>query len=153
MLVGGKKVSDFDLEDRLLCYIVYLCVPWRKYSKLIWEAHYSQVTEHFNVEKIVAVLQKYFDWPKIRHDVGKYIRTYTTCAIATPTIKKKGLYTPLPITKHPWEFISMDYLSSLPSTKHGNGCVFVVMDKFFKMIILVTCKKNITTKDTSKLFF
>jgi len=28
--------------------------------------------------------------------VGKYIRSYTTCAIAKPTIKKQGMYTTLP---------------------------------------------------------
>jgi hypothetical protein len=47
----------------------------------------------------------------------------------------------------------MDYMSALPSTKRGNDCVFVVVDRFSKMGILVACKKNITTKATAKLFF
>lgn len=44
-------------------------------------------------------------------------------------------------------------MSGLPSTKHGNDCVFVVVDRFSKMAILTACKKNITTEDISKLFF
>ena len=47
----------------------------------------------------------------------------------------------------------MDYMSSLPSTKKGNDCVFVVIDIFSKMAIMVACKKNITAEATAKLFF
>jgi hypothetical protein len=121
--------------------------------KLIWEAHYSRVVEHFGIEKIVAVLQKHFYWPKVRHDVRKYIRSYTDCTISKPTTKKKGMYTPLPTPNRSWESISMDYMSGLPSTKRGNDCVFVVVDLFSKMAILASYKKNIITESTAKLFF
>jgi hypothetical protein len=47
----------------------------------------------------------------------------------------------------------MDYMSSLPSTKQGNDCVFVVVDRFSKMAILVAYKKSITAEATAKLFF
>jgi hypothetical protein len=94
------------------------------------------VAGHFGMEKIVAVLQKHFCWPKLRQDINKYIRSCTSYSFAKPTIKKQGLYTPLPIPKKPWESISMDYVSGMPSTKQGNDCVFVVLDWFLKMAIL-----------------
>jgi hypothetical protein len=47
----------------------------------------------------------------------------------------------------------MDYMSGLPSTKRGNDCVFVVVDRFSKMVILVACKKSIIEEATVKLFF
>ena len=47
----------------------------------------------------------------------------------------------------------MDYMSILPSTKWGNNCVFVVVDRFSKMAILVACKKSIIAEATTKLFF
>jgi hypothetical protein len=47
----------------------------------------------------------------------------------------------------------MDYMSGLSSTKQGNDCVFVVVDRFSNMVILVSCKKNITVEATTKLFF
>eukprot|EP00253_Pinus_taeda_P030167 PITA_30167 len=83
----------------------------------------------------------------------KYIRSCTACAIAKPTAKKQGLYTPLPTPSRPWESIAMDYMLGLPSTKHGDYCVFVVVDKFSKMAIMVACKKNITVETTAKLLF
>jgi hypothetical protein len=47
----------------------------------------------------------------------------------------------------------MEYMSGLPSTKQGNDCVFVVVDHFSKMAIMVACKKSITVEATTKLFF
>jgi hypothetical protein len=120
---------------------------------MIWEAHYSQVVGNFGVEKIVAVLQKYLYWPNLRQDVKKYIRSCNACAISKPTINKKGLYTPLPTPIRPWESISMDYMLCLPSTKHGNDCVFMVFDRFSKMAIMAACKKNIAIEATTKIFF
>ena len=137
----------------MLCYLGHLCVPSSEPEKMIWEVHYSLAAGHFGVEKIVEILQKYFYWPNLQKDVGKYIISYTVCGISKSTFKKQGLYTPFPTPSWPCESISMDYMSSLPSTKHDNDCVFVVIDKFSKMAIMATCKKNITVEATAKLFF
>ena len=152
-LLGGTQVPNFHLQDALLCHLGHLCVPSSDRAKMIWEENSSRVARHFEVEEIVAVLQKYFYWPNLQKDVGKHIRSCTACVIAKPTIKKQGLYTPLPTPSRPWESISMDYMSRLPSTKHGNDCVFVVVDRFSKMAIMAAYKKNITAEATAKLFF
>ena len=47
----------------------------------------------------------------------------------------------------------MDYMSGLPSTKHGIECVFMVVYRFSKMAIMAACKKNIKAEATVKLFF
>jgi hypothetical protein len=47
----------------------------------------------------------------------------------------------------------MDYMSGLSSTKQGNDCVFVIVDRFSKMAILTAYKKNVTVEDISNLFF
>jgi hypothetical protein len=108
---------------------------------------------HFGMDKMVVVIKKHFYWLKLQEDVNKYIRSCTICAIAKPGIKKQGLYTPLPSPERPWESISMDYMYGLPSTKHDNDCVFVVVDWFLNMAIIKSCKNNITKTDTSKIFF
>jgi hypothetical protein len=78
------------------------------------------------------MLQKHFYWLKLRRQVSKYIRSYTACAITKPTTKKQGLYTPLPIPDRPWESISMDYMSGLPSTKWGNDYVLWFLIAFIR---------------------
>jgi hypothetical protein len=58
-------VTDFHLQDGLLCHLGHLCVPSSERAKLIWEAHYSRVVGNFGTENTIAVLQKYFYWPKL----------------------------------------------------------------------------------------
>jgi hypothetical protein len=47
----------------------------------------------------------------------------------------------------------MDYMFDLPSIKHGNDYIFVVIDWFSKMAIIIACKNNITTEAMAKTFF
>jgi hypothetical protein len=56
MMGTNTTVTDFHLQDRLLCHMGHLCIPSSEKAKLIWEAHYSWVAGHFDVEKIVEVL-------------------------------------------------------------------------------------------------
>jgi hypothetical protein len=153
MLGANTVVNNFHIQDGLMCHLGHLCVPSSERVKLIWEAHYSRVVGHFGMENIVVVLQRHFYWPKLRQDIRKYIRSCTSYAIAKPTIKKQGLYTPLPSPDRPWESISMDYMLGLPSTRRGNDFFFVVFDRFSKMAILVACKKSIMAYDTTKILF
>jgi hypothetical protein len=153
MLGANTIVNNFHIQDRFLCHSGHLCIPSSERTKLIWEAHYSRVVGNFGVEKTMEVLQRYFYWPKLRQDVSKYIWSYTSYTISKLSIKKQGLYTPLPTPNRPWESISMDYISGLPSTRGGNDCVFVVVDRFSEMVILATYKKSITAEDTAKIFF
>ena len=64
-----------------------------------------------------------------------------------------GLYLPLPIPDKPWHSISMDFMSRLPSSRRGNYCIYVIVDRFSKMAIMVACKKMISAEETAKLFF
>jgi hypothetical protein len=74
MLGANAVVDNFHLWDGLLCRLGHICVPSSDQVKLIWESHYSQVAEHFGIEKIVVMLHKYFYWPKLQQEVSKYIR-------------------------------------------------------------------------------
>jgi hypothetical protein len=153
MLGANTVVTNFNLQDGLLCHLGHLCVTSSKQAKLIWESHYNRVVGHFRVEKTMEILERHFYWPKLRHDVSKYIWSFTACVIYKLAIKKQGMYTPLPTPDRTSESISIYYMSSLPSTKQRNECVFVVVDRFSKMAIMATCKKRITMKATSNLFF
>jgi hypothetical protein len=57
---ANSMVTNFHLQDGLLCHMGHLCVPSSEQTKLIWEAHYNQVEGHFGIKKRVAVLQKHF---------------------------------------------------------------------------------------------
>ena len=90
---------------------------------------------------------------KICQVVGKYIKSCIAYAISKPTIKKQGLYNHLATPNQPLESVSMYYMSSLPSTKHENEWIFVVVNKFSKMAIITACKKSTIAEANAKLFF
>jgi hypothetical protein len=65
LLGTGASLTDFNIQDRLLCHMGHLYVLASECANLIWESHYSQVVGHFGMEKTAVVLQKHFYWPKL----------------------------------------------------------------------------------------
>ena len=47
----------------------------------------------------------------------------------------------------------MDFMGGLPMTKKGHDYLFVIMDRFGKICVLIPCKKTITRQDAANLFF
>ena len=75
------------------------------------------------------------------------------CAKSKPSNRKLGLYTPLLVPSHPWESVSMDFVGGLPKSRKGHDYLYVIVDRINKMCILITCNKQITAEQTTKLFF
>jgi hypothetical protein len=75
------------------------------------------------------------------------------CSTCKPTNRKIGLYSPLLAPSHPWESVSMDFVGGLPMTKGGHDYLYVVVDRFNMMCILMPCKKNIIAHQTTNLSF
>jgi hypothetical protein len=75
------------------------------------------------------------------------------CSTCKPTNRKLGLYSPLHVPSHPWDSISVDFVGGLPMSKRGHDYLYVVVDRFNKMCILMPCKKNIIVDQTVNLFF
>jgi hypothetical protein len=80
--------------------------------------------------------------------VTKYVKVCVMCFTCKPTNRKLGLYSSLPIPSHPWENVSMDFVGGLPMTKGGHDYLYVVVDRFSKMCILMSCKKKIIVEQT-----
>jgi hypothetical protein len=108
---------------------------------------------HFGVKKIEHVRAAQFFWPKMRHDVERYISRCTTCNKAKSRLNPQSLYMPLPVPSVPWEDISMDFVSGLPRTKRGRDSIFVVVDHFSKMAHFIPYHKSDNASHVADLFF
>ena len=117
------------------------------------EAHTSLIVGHFCVRKTVENLQRYFYWPHMLESVSRFIKGCSFCAVSKPSNRKLGLYTPLLVPSRPWESISMDFVGGLPLSKRGHDYLYVVVHRFRKMCILMPCKKQVTPKKTTHIFF
>ena len=58
---------------------------------------------------------------------------------------------PLPIAKHPWESITMDFIIGLPNLE-GYGSIIVVVDMFSKYATFIAVPTNFTTEEMTRLF-
>jgi hypothetical protein len=144
---------DYHVHNNLLYHLGKLCIPQGERINIIREAHSSLIAGHFGVGKTVANLQRYCYWPKMNESVLRYVRGCSLCATSKPSNRKLGLYTPLPVPSRPWESISMDFVGGLPMSRRGHDYLYVVVDHFSKMCILMPCTKQVTAEQMEHLFF
>ena len=85
--------------------------------------------------------------------VSKYVKGCVLSATSKTSNRKLGLYTPLPIPSCPWESLSMDFMEGIPMLRKGHDYLYVVVDSFTKMCILIPCNKQVTTNMIAQLFF
>lgn len=61
-----------------------------------------------------------------------------------------GLLHPLPVPHHPWSYISLDFITGLPSS-NGHTTILMVVDRFSKMAQFIPLPKLSSAKETAEL--
>jgi hypothetical protein len=85
--------------------------------------------------------------------VEHFIHACTFCSHYKPTNHKFGSYKPLPFHSHPWDFISMYFLSGLPMTLRKHDVIWVIIFHFSKMALFIPWNKTTIVSQTIDLFF
>ena len=141
------------MHNKLLYHLGKLCIPKGERAHIIREAHTSRIVGHFSVGKTVAQLQCCCYWLQKAEIISKYIKGCVMCSTSKPTNRKLGLYTPLSVPSRPWGSISMDFVGGFPMSRKGHDYLYVVVDRFNKMCILIPCVKQVTAEKTAHMFF
>lgn len=104
-------------------------------TRLIQGAHDSPLIGHPGREQTYIVVSREFFWPRMSKDIQRFVRNCDVCGRTKPwREQKKGLLKPLPLPDHPWQDITMDFVTDLPLCE-GKNNILVVTDRLTKGVI------------------
>ena len=143
--------SDYTVQDGYLFKGLRLCVPDCSLRlKIISELHNEG---HVGRDRTLQLVVESYFWPTLRRDVERFVERCRICQVAKGKASNAGLYLPLPIPTQPWSDVSMDFVLGLPRTQRGHDSIFVVVDRFSKMVHFIACKKTTDAVSVASLFF
>ncbi|GJP85757.1 hypothetical protein CLOP_g15856 [Closterium sp. NIES-67] len=103
--------------------------------------------------KTLTGIAKHYYWPYMADDVQKFVTSCDTCQrMKSSKQKKAGLLEPVPILEQPWQVVSLDFITELPTTTSGHDTILVVIDKFSKMGHFIPTHTIARTEELAQLF-
>jgi hypothetical protein len=123
-------------EDGVLWYRNRLCVPRHGHFRqaILDEAHNSAYSIHPGSTKMYLDIKEKYWWNGMKGDITRFVAQCDVCQrIKAEHQKPNGLLQPLPVPVWKWDEIGMDFITSLPRTKHGNDSVWVIVDRLTKV--------------------
>ena len=155
----GTGRKGYTLDQRgLLCYKGKAVVPEQKslIQELMYLYHDDQFAGHWGVDKTIELLQRKFYWPSLAVDVREYIATCSVCQhMAIPRHKPYGKLESLPVPERPWQDISLDFITQLPSSQIGqveHNAILVVVDRYTKMARFIPTTTDLAAPEFAALF-
>ena len=123
-------------------------------TALLKEAHDSPIAGHVGITKTVDLLSRSFFWPRLQTDVRDYVLSCRSCQENKARNQNlPGLLQPIPTPPRRWQQISMDLITQLPRSSNGFDAIFVVVDKFSKMIHCIPTTTTVTAVQLARIFF
>lgn len=127
-----------------------LCIPDCSLRLLlITELHQEG---HIGRDRTLHLISSSYFWPTLRQDVERFVERCVVCQQSKGHATNAGLYMSLPVPTQPWTDISMDFVVGLPRTQRGFDFIFVVVDRFSKMVHFLPCKKTTDALHVATLF-
>lgn len=112
-------------------------VPKPQRSEIIRSCHDPPTSGHFGFYKTLFRLQEHYYWPKMRHDVLKFVRSCIVCgAQKTSNTSRMGLMGKEKIVNIPFQIIALDLMGPFPRSKKGHKWLLVIGDWFSKYTLL-----------------
>nr|GEU61740.1 putative reverse transcriptase domain-containing protein [Tanacetum cinerariifolium] len=121
--VQSCEKTNFVLHDGFLFKGNQLCIPDSSLRLQIIKELHGE--GHFGHDRTLQLVQASYFWPTMRKEVYR----------------------------HPWVDIIVDLVLGLPRTQRGNDSIFVVVDRFSKMVHFSPCKKTTDAVNVAQLFF
>ena len=147
--------ADFTLVDGLKYRHGRLVIPDDPAlrQRLISMAHDSPWAAHGGKTKTLHHFKRTFWWDKMEDDVAHFVKTCVSCQRnkhrqgLTP-----GLLQPTEAAHRAWQYVSMDFIPALPTTKSGLDAILVVVCMLSKMVHLIPTTVEVTAQKLAALY-
>lgn len=96
----------------------------------------------------MTLVEENYYWPTMKRDIITFISRCIVCQTIKGHAQNIRLYIPLLIPTESWIDLSMAFMLGLPKIQWGKHLVFVVVDRFSKMMHFLTFQK---TNDATKI--
>ena len=121
--------------------------------KIIYEFHDTPIQGHFGRLKTTERVSRYFYWPDLEATVDKYVKSCDKCQrFKTRTHKTPSSTASYPIPDYPWQYMTMDEKSGLPTSTRGNNAVWVFVDKLTKRAHFAPVRHKLSSEQIARLF-
>ena len=121
-------------------------------ERILFAFHDTQRSGHPGFERTFQSIARFYWWPAMRIDVNDYVRSCDSCQrVKASHQKSHGLLQPLPIPISPFDSLSMDFITGLP-TSQGCDMIYVIVDRLTKMVKLAPCKTTDGAEQIAKIF-
>ncbi|KAK3512875.1 hypothetical protein QTP70_028941, partial [Hemibagrus guttatus] len=151
-----KTTSDPVLVEPILPAAPILAPVWWNLVEEIQRSHADEPPPAGCPPNRIFVPSQFriqFWWPSLALNVEGHVQACPTCAQARTSCQlPEGLLEPLPIPRHPWSHLSVDFLTDLPDSG-GYTAVLVVVDRFFKGCKLIPLKGLPSAMQTAEALF
>ena len=124
-------------------------------NKVISLFHDNPQSGHFGALRTAELISRDFYWPVLDAAIRKFIAGCEIChRIKALRHAHHGVNMPLPPPLHPWQGITMDFVTDLPeSTNSGFTGIAVIVDRLTNMVIYLPCREDIDSPELSRMFF
>jgi hypothetical protein len=151
---GKIALGLCEEKDGLLTYDGLIWIPDddELRIRILRDHHDSQVAGHPGRARTLQLVSRSFYWPHQRKYVNRYVDHCDTCKRIKPIRHAPfGLLKPLTPPHRPWDSISMDFITGLP-TAEGCNALWVVVDRLTKMAHFVACNDTMKPEDLAASF-
>ncbi|KAK3536848.1 hypothetical protein QTP86_027036 [Hemibagrus guttatus] len=152
-LVEEIQRSHADEPPPAGCPPNRIFVPSQFRIQVMQWVHEGPSSGHPGIRRSTQLVRHQFWWPSLALNVEGHVQACPTCAQARTSCQlPEGLLEPLPIPRHPWSHLSVDFLTDLPDSG-GYTAVLVVVDRFFKGCKLIPLKGLPSAMQTAEALF
>ena len=146
--------AEFRIEGGLLFHKEQLYAPLEFRTSCLEEAHNTPISGHLGSDKTYSVIRRTWWWTGMERDVRAFVRSCEMCQRNKASNQQAaGLLQPLPTPSRRWEQVSLDLITSLPSTPRQHSAILVIVDRFTKRIHISPTHDEVTAPQVARIYF